>query len=369
MPDNYLVLARKYRPRNFKELIGQDYAKQTLINALERKKLHHGFLFTGTRGVGKTTIARILAKSFNCETGITSSPCGVCDSCKEITNGSAIDVIEIDAASNTQVEKMRTLLDSTQYTPSRSRFKIYIIDEVHMLSGSSFNALLKTLEEPPEHIKFIFATTDPAKLPITILSRCLQFNLQHLSITEISDNLAQILTTESLTFEQPALTKIAELGNGSMRDSLSILDQAIAFGDGNVSLDVVEQMLGIVDTHSTEELMDAIVHKDYPKAQSLINTAYKNGANILELIKTLASMFHSIALSHQIPSSEPKISQWASLLCAKEVQLYYHLLLSSLKEAEFATSDKHTIEMAILRIFALYEDEGDNKKESTKKKA
>ena len=231
---SYLVLARKWRPKSFSEVIGQQHVLQALINGLNQNRLHHAFLFAGTRGVGKTTLARILAKSLNCEQGVSATPCGECNSCQEVDAGRFVDLIEVDAASRTKVDDTRELLDNVQYAPSRGRYKVYLIDEVHMLSTSSFNALLKTLEEPPPHVKFLFATTDPQKLPVTILSRCLQFNLRRLSVRQITDHLADILGKESIPFDKEALQQLAQAADGSMRDALSLLDQAIGFGDGEV---------------------------------------------------------------------------------------------------------------------------------------
>ncbi|MBE8190290.1 MAG: DNA polymerase III subunit gamma/tau, partial [Candidatus Thioglobus sp.] len=243
---NYQVLARKYRPHTFSEMVGQTHTVKTLVNALDGNNLHHGFLFTGTRGVGKTTIARIFAKSINCEKGVSSKPCGKCETCLEIDKGQSVDLIELDAASHTGVDNMRDILENAQYMPTKNRYKIYLIDEVHMLSKSSFNALLKTLEEPPEHIKFLLATTDPQKLPITVLSRCLQFNLQKLNHEEILGQLKFIMEAEKLTFEEAALSQIADFGDGSMRDALSLLDQSIAYGNGSVMSKDIKAMLGLV---------------------------------------------------------------------------------------------------------------------------
>jgi DNA polymerase-3 subunit gamma/tau len=354
--NNYLVLARKYRPNNFDELVGQDYTKQTLINALDSQKLHHGFLFTGTRGVGKTTIARILAKSLNCEQGISSKPCGNCDSCLSITKGNDIDVIEIDAASNTQVDKMRSLLESTHYTPSKSRFKIYIIDEVHMLSTNSFNALLKTLEEPPEHIKFIFATTDPQKIPITILSRCLQFNLQNLTIEEITKQIITILEAENISFELDAIRQIAELGAGSMRDSLSILDQVIAFSNGKINLETINAILGAVSQDEVYNLVATIVNNNFKSAQQIIDNVHKNGANLHSLLVAIGKVIHQLSVAKIVPSDKENITQLAKQIDSKTLQIYYQIITLALRDAKFALSDKINLEMCILRMLALSDD-------------
>ena len=256
---SYQVLARKYRPHNFAEMVGQGHVLQTLINALEQDRLHHAYLFSGTRGVGKTTIARILAKCLNCEKGITSEPCAQCSSCIEINEGRSVDLIEVDAASRTRVEDTRELLDNVQYMPTRARFKIYLIDEVHMLSNHSFNALLKTLEEPPEHVKFLLATTTPKKLPITVLSRCLQFNLKNMSPAMIVGNLQHILTAEKVSYEESALWRLARAADGSMRDELSLTDQAISFGDTTVSDKDVGDMLGYSDQRAVYRIRDAVL--------------------------------------------------------------------------------------------------------------
>ena len=245
---SYQVLARKWRPQNFGQLVGQDHVKAALTNALTQNRLHHAYLFTGTRGVGKTTIARIFAKSLNCETGITATPCGQCSTCLEIDGGNYVDLMEIDAASRTKVEDTRDLLDNVQYAPSRGRYKVYLIDEVHMLSRHSFNALLKTLEEPPPHVKFLLATTDPQKLPVTVLSRCLQFSLKALTVAQIQQHLATVLQAEQLPFDDAALALLAKAAKGSLRDSLSLTDQAIALGNGEVKLQPVREMLGLLDT-------------------------------------------------------------------------------------------------------------------------
>lgn len=266
----YQVLARKYRPRNFKELVGQNHVSRALTSALERGRLHHAYLFTGTRGVGKTTIARILAKCLNCETGVTSTPCEVCNTCKAVNEGRFIDLIEIDAASRTRVEDTRELLDNVPYAPTQGRFKVYLIDEVHMLSTHSFNALLKTLEEPPEHVKFLFATTDPQKLPITVVSRCLQFTLRPLDLSEISAHLTDILQQEQVTYEPQALWQIAEAAQGSLRDSLSLTDQAIAYGQGQIHYQDVRDMLGLIDRSIIYDLILAIHQNQQRRVAALL---------------------------------------------------------------------------------------------------
>ena len=259
---SYLVLARKWRPKDFSDTVGQEHVLRALMNALESGRLHHAYLFAGTRGVGKTTIARILAKALNCETGVTAAPCGVCSACREIDEGRFVDLIEVDAASKTKVDDTRDLLDNVQYAPARGRFKVYLIDEVHMLSKSSFNALLKTLEEPPPHVKFLLATTDPQKLPVTVLSRCLQFNLTRLTPRLIQDRLATICSAESIEFELPALALLARAADGSLRDALSLLDQAIAYCGGTVAEDPVATMLGTIDRNHVAKLLRLLAADD-----------------------------------------------------------------------------------------------------------
>ncbi|MCL4162132.1 UNVERIFIED_CONTAM: hypothetical protein GTU68_041345, partial [Idotea baltica] len=273
---SYQVLARKWRPQNFKEMVGQQHVLRGLINALDNDRLHHAYLFTGTRGVGKTTIARILAKCLNCETGVTSEPCGTCRSCQEIASGRFVDLIEVDAASRTKVEDTRELLDNVQYAPTHGRYKVYLIDEVHMLSGHSFNALLKTLEEPPSHVKFLFATTDPQKLPVTILSRCLQFNLKRMSVDMISGHLSHLLTEENIGGDDASVRLLARAADGSMRDALSLMDQAIAFGNGAVELAEVQEMLGSIANDPLVELITMV--------------ASGNGAGIIHKVEDMAGV-------------------------------------------------------------------------------
>ncbi|MFG1488507.1 DNA polymerase III subunit gamma/tau, partial [Oceanospirillum sp. HFRX-1_2] len=259
---SYQVLARKWRPKNFHELVGQDHVRKALVSALDNDRLHHAYLFTGTRGVGKTTIARIIAKCLNCETGVTSRPCGECTSCREIDEGRFVDLIEVDAASRTKVEDTRELLDNVQYAPSRGRYKVYLIDEVHMLSTHSFNALLKTLEEPPPHVKFLLATTDPQKLPVTVLSRCLQFNLKNMPPERVVEHLSHVLTEEQIPFEDAALWQLGRAADGSMRDALSLTDQAIAYGQGSIDAAQVSEMLGLVDHRHVGALIEHLVNRD-----------------------------------------------------------------------------------------------------------
>ena len=365
----YQALARKYRPLNFKELVGQEYTKQILINALDSGNLHHGFLFTGTRGVGKTTIARILAKSFNCEIKISSQPCGKCNTCIEIDKGQSIDVIEMDAASRTGVDDMRTLLENTQYAPNKNRFKVYIIDEVHMLSISSFNALLKTLEEPPAHIKFIFATTNPNKLPITILSRCLQFNLQNLSEQEISLQMEKILNNENISFEQEALMQIAEFGNGSMRDSLSILDQAISFGNGSVNEVNIRKMLGIASKDDIFSIVESLFDNDTAKLNKLIEKNEKNGVNLSKLLSNISEIFYQIANFKILANSNKNILQLSKKIDNKTLQIFYQIAINSLKDMEFSPSYKIGLQMSLFRMITFNSENNSLDDNSSKKKA
>ena len=300
---SYQVLARKWRPRNFSELAGQEHVQRALINALESDRLHHAFLFTGTRGVGKTTIARILAKSLNCEKGISATPCGECSACREINEGRFIDLIEVDAASKTKVEDTRDLLENVQYAPTRGRYKVYLIDEVHMLSTHSFNALLKTLEEPPPHVKFLLATTDPQKLPVTILSRCLQFNLKRLPADLITEYLEKILQQEKIIFDNTAIALIAEAADGSMRDALSLLDQAIAYGGGELKDAEVRTMLGTVDKTHVFELLQALANRDSTLLLNSIEQLASHSADFENALNEILSLLHRIALTQIAPDA------------------------------------------------------------------
>ncbi|WP_063381036.1 DNA polymerase III subunit gamma/tau [Pseudoalteromonas luteoviolacea] len=356
---SYQVLARKWRPQSFHEMMGQEHVKQALINALNEQRLHHAYLFTGTRGVGKTTIARIFAKSLNCEEGISSTPCGQCGTCEEIESGKFIDLIEIDAASRTKVEDTREILDNVQYAPTRGRYKVYLIDEVHMLSKHSFNALLKTLEEPPEHVKFLLATTDPQKLPITILSRCLQFNLNAMAKGQIVEQLAKILPCENFQFEQEALDIIAKAADGSMRDALSLTDQAIAQTNGQLSVSAVQQMLGLMDSAHAMLLMSAILCQDGSALMSEIdNIALKNG-NFTSVIDDLISLMHVIQLTQLVPQAahmgqfdKQQIKTLSEQISPQTAQFYYQLLLSGKKDLSWAPDAKLGFEMVMLRLLA-----------------
>ena len=365
MSEHYEVLARKYRPHNFKELVGQTHTVRTLVNALDNNNLHHGFLFTGTRGVGKTTIARIFAKSVNCENGVSSNPCGKCETCLEIDKGQSVDLIELDAASHTGVDNMREILENAQYTPTKNLYKIYLIDEVHMLSKSSFNALLKTLEEPPKHIKFLLATTDPKKLPITILSRCLQFNLNKLSHDEILNHLKFIMSAEKLEFEDEALSKIADFGNGSMRDALSLLDQSISYGNGNVKESDLKAMLGLVSHNEIVQLASLVINKDAGQVLSFIKELAHKGENLTNTLKDLTSLFHKIATSQALNDTKQvssEINELSSIISAQDLQLYYQIAINGQKDMHHSPSEQIGLEMTLLRMIAFHPDEQVEKK-------
>ncbi|WP_153916129.1 DNA polymerase III subunit gamma/tau [Shewanella sp. TC10] len=355
---SYQVLARKWRPAKFEEMVGQSHVLLALTNALTQQRLHHAYLFTGTRGVGKTSLARLFAKGLNCEQGVTSTPCGVCSSCVEIAQGRFVDLIEVDAASRTKVDDTRELLDNVQYKPSRGRFKVYLIDEVHMLSRSSFNALLKTLEEPPEHVKFLLATTDPQKLPVTVLSRCLQFNLKSLSQDEIAKQLDFILTQEQLEYEPQALDLLAKAANGSMRDALSLTDQAIAFGSGQVMHQQVQSMLGSIDAQQVLALLKALCDADVANLMQTIQQVLSFGADADEVLRSLLELLHQITLTQFAPAAaqqslySEQIIAFAQQLTPEQVQLYYQLLLTGRKELAFAPDPKSGLEMALLRAIA-----------------
>ncbi|MBB1427218.1 DNA polymerase III subunit gamma/tau [Shewanella sp. SG44-2] len=355
---SYQVLARKWRPAKFEQMVGQSHVLMALTNALSQQRLHHAYLFTGTRGVGKTSLARLFAKGLNCETGVTATPCGECSSCIEIAQGRFVDLIEVDAASRTKVDDTRELLDNVQYRPSRGRFKVYLIDEVHMLSRSSFNALLKTLEEPPEHVKFLLATTDPHKLPVTVLSRCLQFNLKSLSQDEISKQLEYVITQEQLPFEQQALSLLAKVANGSMRDALSLTDQAIAFGSGQVMLTQVQTMLGSIDEQHVLALLKALCDADVGPLMQTVAKVLAFGADAEEVLRSLLELLHQITLTQFAPAAaqqslfSEQILAFAQQLAPEQVQLYYQMLLNGRKDLPFAPDPKSGLEMALLRAVA-----------------
>ncbi|MBE0457717.1 DNA polymerase III subunit gamma/tau [Pseudoalteromonas sp. KG3] len=356
---SYQVLARKWRPQTFHELVGQSHVKQALINALTQNRLHHAYLFTGTRGVGKTTIARIFAKSLNCDEGISAQPCGKCSSCVDIETGRYIDLLEIDAASRTKVEDTREILDNVQYAPTRGRYKVYLIDEVHMLSKHSFNALLKTLEEPPEHVKFLLATTDPQKLPVTILSRCLQFNLNALSQPEILQQLEYVLGEEKLRFETQALQIIAKAADGSMRDALSLTDQAIAQTNGDIQHQAVQAMLGLIDNHYSQHLLVALLAQDGPALMAQIEQVATQNPNYIALLDDLIGLTHLTQLTQLVPDAAKLddynrefISEVALSCDSQQIQVYYQLLLNGKKDLQWAPEPRLGFEMIMLRLLA-----------------
>ncbi|MEP0176555.1 MAG: DNA polymerase III subunit gamma/tau [Paraglaciecola sp.] len=356
---SYQVLARKWRPNRFGELVGQEHVVTAISNALDNDRLHHAYLFTGTRGVGKTTIARIFSKSLNCEQGLGSTPCGLCSTCKEIEQGHFIDLLEIDAASRTKVEDTRELLDNVQYKPSRGRYKVYLIDEVHMLSKHSFNALLKTLEEPPPHVKFLLATTDPQKLPVTILSRCLQFNLKALSRSQISQQLDFVLGQEQIPFEKEALAQLARAAQGSMRDALSLTDQAIAQGNGQVSLQIVTDMLGLMDKNQVIKVVNAIVQKDSVSVMQQVELMAQQAPDFSAVLAEVMSLLHQIALTQFVPEAckletiaARAIFQLAKSAPAEQIQLLYQIALAGKKDLPYAADPRSGFEMTLLRMLA-----------------
>lgn len=356
---SYQVLARKWRPRIFREMVGQEHVLQALINALDHNRLHHAYLFTGTRGVGKTTIARILAKCLNCETGVSSEPCGQCSSCREIAEGRFVDLIEVDAASRTKVEDTRELLENVQYSPTRGRYKVYLIDEVHMLSNSSFNALLKTLEEPPPHVKFLLATTDPQKLPMTILSRCLQFNLKNMNPERIVQHLKYVLEQELVPFEESALWHLGRAADGSMRDAMSLTDQAISYGSGKITETEVSAMLGTIDQAAVYKIVTALAAQDTRAALAAVDAMSEQAPDYANALAEILSVLHRIAIAQALPEAvdnsygdRERILGFAQQIASEDVQLFYQVALLGRRDLPLAPDMRAGFEMVLLRMLA-----------------
>ena len=371
---SYQVLARKWRPRVFSELVGQEHVVRALTNALDNDRVHHAYLFTGTRGVGKTTLARILAKSLNCETGVSSTPCGECTSCREIDEGRFVDLIEVDAASRTKVDQTRELLENVPYAPVGGRYKVYLIDEVHMFSDSSFNALLKTLEEPPPHVKFLLATTDPQKVPVTVLSRCLQFNLKRLPVDQIQGQLKHILEAEKIFFDGEALQQLSIAADGSMRDALSLLDQAIVFGGGQVRQDDVRAMLGTVPQDFIINLLQALADCDAAALMTHVHKMAQKSIDFVALLNTFISWLHRIALLQQTSVDiydddfeSEQLAFFAERLSPEDVQLYYQMALVGQNDLNLAPEPRMGFEMLMLRMLSFAPD-NDSDKSATKKR-
>ena len=356
---SYQVLARKWRPAKFQEMVGQEHVLKALVNALDDDRLHHAYLFTGTRGVGKTSIARLFAKSLNCETGVSSTPCGECSACREISEGRFVDLIEVDAASRTKVEDTRELLENVQYAPTHGRFKVYLIDEVHMLSTHSFNALLKTLEEPPPHVKFLLATTDPQKLPVTILSRCLQFNLKNMIPERIVEHLSRVLEAENIKFEEPALWLLARSADGSMRDAMSLTDQAIAFGAGEVVEADVRAMLGTIDQRLVYRLVDCLAAHNAAELLQAVEDLSRFSPDYNTVLGDLVSLLHRIALAQIVPNAvdnglgdREQVLELAGKLTAEDVQLFYQTALMGRKDLPYVPDAREGVEMTLMRMLA-----------------
>ncbi|MCE5180446.1 MAG: DNA polymerase III subunit gamma/tau [Betaproteobacteria bacterium] len=356
---SYQVLARKWRPKTFGDLVGQEHVVRALSNALTQQRLHHAYLLTGTRGVGKTTLARIMAKALNCETGITATPCGECSACREIDSGRFVDLLELDAASNTGIDNMREVLDNAQYAPTAGRFKIYLIDEVHMLSKAAFNSMLKTLEEPPEHVKFILATTDPQKIPVTVLSRCLQFNLKQMPPLAIVGHLQRVMEKEGIPFELPALQLLARAAQGSMRDALSLLDQAIAYSGGKVEEGAVRDMLGAIDQTYLFEILDALAAKDGSALVAATERMEERSLSFEAALADLGVLLHRIALAQTVPDAlgeelpeRDKLLELAQTFDAEEVQLFYQIALHGRRDLHLAPDEFAGFSMTLLRMLA-----------------
>lgn len=356
---SYQVLARKWRPKSFAELVGQQHVVRALANALDNDRIHHAYLFAGTRGVGKTTIARILAKCLNCESGVRSTPCGGCNACREIDEGRFVDLVEVDAASRARVEETRELMESVQFSPARGRYKVYLIDEVHMFSNHSFNALLKTLEEPPDHVKFMFATTDPQKIPVTVLSRCLQFHLRGLPVAEIADHLDRVLTAEAITADAAATHLLAVAAEGSLRDALSLLDQAIAYCGGHITPADIRAMLGILDRGYTRALLAALAEGDGAAVLKQIDAMAAEVPDFEEVLGTLLSELQRLAVAQLVPDARVAVSEdqetllnLARKLSPEDVQLYYQIGLLGRRDLPFAPDPRTGFEMILLRMLA-----------------
>ncbi|MEX0951110.1 MAG: DNA polymerase III subunit gamma/tau [Gammaproteobacteria bacterium] len=362
---SYQVLARKWRPRRFEDVVGQEHVLRALSNALTHDRLHHAYLFTGTRGSGKTTLARILAKCLNCETGVTATPCGECSACVSIDQGRFVDLIEVDAASRAKVDETRDLMDNVQYAPSVGRFKVYLIDEVHMFSGHSFNALLKTLEEPPPHVKFLLATTEPKKIPITILSRCIQFNLKHLSPTQIEGQLQRILDAETVDYDPAACRLIAQAADGSLRDALSLLDQAIAFGDSQVREAPIREMLGTLDRSAVLDLLDLLAGADAAALLARVDQLAEQQHDYAAALAELLHYLHRIALLQTLATAageeehDERLQQLAESLSPEDVQLYYQIALHGRRDLAISPDPRAGFEMTLIRMLAFRPDAAD----------
>lgn len=363
---SYQVLARKWRPKNFNELVGQEHVVRALVNALDNDRLHHAFLFSGTRGVGKTTIARILAKSINCETnGISSEPCGTCPACVEINEGRFLDLIEVDAASRTKVDETRELLDNVQYAPTHGRYKVYLIDEVHMLSKHSFNALLKTLEEPPPHVKFLLATTDPQKLPITVLSRCLQFNLKRIPETAMHEHLSKVLTAENIPFDDEALDLLSVAADGSLRDALSLVDQAIPYGSGEVRVKEVRDMLGTIDREHVFQLLEALAESDASALMTKVADMDTLAPDYAQVLDAMNDILQRMAIAKEVPAAlasrtdRKRLLSLSKVFSAEKIQLFYQIALHGRRDLYLSPTARGGFEMTVLRMLAFSPDDAD----------